>query len=58
LGFSNWPVIFFIKFIHHHRATRGAVVSHFKEVWRAWVPPRVRVFMWQLIADQGKAAVQ
>jgi hypothetical protein len=29
--------------------SRGAIVSHFKEVWHARVPPRVRVFLWQLI---------
>jgi hypothetical protein len=29
--------------------SRGATVSHFKEVWRVRVPPRVRIFLWQLI---------
>jgi hypothetical protein len=29
--------------------SRGAAVFHFKKVWRARVPPKVKVFLWQLI---------
>jgi hypothetical protein len=31
------------------RLSQGAVVSHFDEIWRTKVPPRVRIFLWQLI---------
>jgi hypothetical protein len=31
------------------RLLQGATVTHFKEVWRTRVPPRIRVFLWQLI---------
>jgi hypothetical protein len=31
------------------RLSQGAVVTHFKDVWRMKVPPRIRVFLWQLI---------
>jgi hypothetical protein len=34
------------------RLSHGAVVTHFKDVWRMKVPPRIRVFLWQLI--QGR----
>jgi hypothetical protein len=29
--------------------SQGAAVSHFDEVWRTKFPPRVRIFLWQLI---------
>jgi hypothetical protein len=38
--------------------SRGAIVSHFKEVWRAWVLPRVRVFLWQLIRGKLSCSEQ
>jgi hypothetical protein len=31
------------------RLSQGAAVTHFKDVWRMKVPPRIRVFLWQLI---------
>jgi hypothetical protein len=31
------------------RLSHGAAVTHFKDVWRMKVPPRIRVFLWQLI---------
>jgi hypothetical protein len=31
------------------RLSQGAEVSHFDDVWRTKVPPRVRIFLWQLI---------
>jgi hypothetical protein len=32
--------------------TQGATVTHFKEVWRTRVPPRIKVFLWQLIRSR------
>jgi hypothetical protein len=34
------------------RLSQGAAVTHFKEVWRTRVPPRIRVFLWQLIRSK------
>jgi hypothetical protein len=31
------------------RLSQGAAVSHFDEIWRTKVLPRVRIFLWQLI---------
>jgi hypothetical protein len=31
------------------RLSKGVAVTHFKEVWRAGVPPKIKVFLWQLI---------
>jgi hypothetical protein len=31
------------------RLSQGAVITHFKDVWRIKVPPKIKVFMWQLI---------
>jgi hypothetical protein len=31
------------------RLSQGAAVTHFREVWRTRVPPRIRVFLWQLL---------
>jgi hypothetical protein len=31
------------------RLSHGAAITHFKEVWRTRVPPKIKVFLWQLI---------
>jgi hypothetical protein len=28
---------------------KGAAVAHFKQVWKTKFPPRIRVFLWQLL---------
>ncbi|KAK1648684.1 hypothetical protein QYE76_066489 [Lolium multiflorum] len=33
----------------YYGLTQGASVSHFRDVWRARVPPKIKVFLWQLI---------
>jgi hypothetical protein len=40
------------------RLMHGAVVTHFKEVWKTRVPPRIRVFLWQLIRNRLPSGVQ
>jgi hypothetical protein len=32
--------------------SRGATVTYFKEVWRARVPPKIKIFLWQLIRNR------
>ena len=34
------------------RLSQGAAVTHFKEVWHTYVPPRIKMFLWQLIRDR------
>jgi hypothetical protein len=29
--------------------SHGVIVTHFRDVWHMKVPPRIRVFLWQLI---------
>jgi hypothetical protein len=31
------------------KLSQGGAIAHFKEVWRTRVPPKIRVFLWQLI---------
>jgi hypothetical protein len=38
--------------------SQGAVVTHFREVWKTRVPPRIRVFLWQLIRSRLPSGVQ
>jgi hypothetical protein len=33
----------------YHGLMQGATVTHFKEVWRTRVPPKIKIFLWQLI---------
>jgi hypothetical protein len=33
----------------YHYLSRGAVATSFKEVWCTRVPPKIKVFLWQLI---------
>jgi hypothetical protein len=33
----------------YSKLSRGGTVTHFKEIWRTRVPPKIRVFLWQLI---------
>jgi hypothetical protein len=40
------------------RLTQGAVVTHFKEVWKTRVPPRIKIFLWQLIRSRLPSGVQ
>jgi hypothetical protein len=40
------------------RLSQGAAVTHFKEVWRARVPPKIKVFLWQLIRSRLPSGVQ
>ena len=34
------------------RLFQGAAVTHFKEVWHTYVPPRIKVFLWKFIRDR------
>ncbi|KAK1696201.1 hypothetical protein QYE76_012898 [Lolium multiflorum] len=36
------------------RMSQGAAVTHFREVWKTRVPPRIRVFSWQLIGASSR----
>jgi hypothetical protein len=38
--------------------SQGAVVTHFRDVWKTRVPPRIRVFLWQLIRSRLPSGVQ
>jgi hypothetical protein len=33
----------------YHRMSLGAVVTHLKDVWKIRVPPKIRIFLWQLL---------
>jgi hypothetical protein len=33
----------------YSKLSRGGTITHFKEIWRTRVPPKIRVFLWQLI---------
>jgi hypothetical protein len=37
---------------------RGAAVTSFKEVWRTKVPPKIKIFLWQLIRGRLPSGVQ
>ncbi|KAK1644809.1 hypothetical protein QYE76_062614 [Lolium multiflorum] len=36
--------------------SHGAAVTHFKEVWSLHVPPRIKIFLWQLIRGRLPSA--
>jgi hypothetical protein len=38
--------------------SRGATTTCFKEVWRTRVPPRIKVFLWQLIRNRLPSSAQ
>jgi hypothetical protein len=40
------------------RLSQGAAVTHFREVWRTRVPPRIRVFLWQLLWGKLPCSLQ
>jgi hypothetical protein len=40
------------------RLSQGAAVTHFKEVWSLRVPPRIKIFLWQLIRGRLPSAEQ
>jgi hypothetical protein len=40
------------------RMSQGASVTYFKEVWKTRVPPKIRVFLWQLIRGRLPSADQ
>jgi hypothetical protein len=33
----------------YHRMSLGAVVTHLKDVWKVRVPPKIKIFLWQLL---------
>ncbi|XP_071681481.1 uncharacterized protein [Lolium perenne] len=39
----------FLTMSVYHGMMHGAAITHFKEVWRTRVPPKIKIFMWQLI---------
>jgi hypothetical protein len=40
------------------KLSQGGAIAHFKEVWRNRVPPKIRVFLWQLIRGRLPAGDQ
>jgi hypothetical protein len=40
------------------RLSQGAAVTHFRDVWRTRVPPRIRVFLWQLLWGKLPCSLQ
>ncbi|KAK1663022.1 hypothetical protein QYE76_051181 [Lolium multiflorum] len=42
----------------YYGLTQGASVSHFRDVWRARVPPKIKVFLWQLIRGKLPSSEQ
>jgi hypothetical protein len=40
------------------KLSQGGAIAHFKEVWRTRVPPKIRVFLWQLIRGRLPAGDQ
>ena len=40
------------------KMSQGAAVTHFKEVWRTRVPPKIKVFLWQLIRGKLPSGAQ
>jgi exonuclease III len=34
------------------RLSRGATIAHFKDVWAAKIPLKIRIFSWQLVLDR------
>jgi hypothetical protein len=38
------------------RMSQGASVTYFREVWKTRVPPKIRVFLWQLIRGRLPSA--
>jgi hypothetical protein len=42
----------------YNRMSQGGAVPHFKEVWKTRVPPKIRIFLWQLIRGRLPSGVQ
>jgi hypothetical protein len=34
------------------KLSQGEVVAHFKDVWAAKIPLKIRIFSWQLVLDR------
>jgi hypothetical protein len=42
----------------YHKLTQGAAVAYFKLIWKAKVPPKTNVFLWQLLRGRLPAGDQ
>jgi hypothetical protein len=40
------------------KLSQVAAITHFKEVWRARVHPKIKIFLWQLIRSRLRSGVQ
>jgi hypothetical protein len=36
----------------YNKLTQGASVAHFKEIWKAKIPLKIRIFTWQMALDR------